>query len=79
MWLQVINEVKVTHQGEGYIKVKVKISTSLQIYVAVTLSIYGLILFQLGEQWFSFREIPSYGSGSTEIFAFNNLKKNGFP
>ena len=24
MWLQVINKVKVTHQGEGYIKVKVK-------------------------------------------------------
>ena len=31
MWLQVINKVKVTHQGEGHIKVKVKISTSLQI------------------------------------------------
>ena len=29
MWLQVINKVKVTHQGEGYIKVKVKISSSL--------------------------------------------------
>ena len=29
MWLQVINRVKVTHQGEGHIKVKVKISTSL--------------------------------------------------
>ena len=27
IWLQVINEVKVTHQGEGHIKVKVKIST----------------------------------------------------
>ena len=24
MWLQVINKVKVTHQGEGHIKVKVK-------------------------------------------------------
>ena len=31
MWLQVINNVKVTHQGKGYIKVKVKTSTSLQI------------------------------------------------
>ena len=31
IWLQVINEVKVTNQGEGHIKVKVKISTSLQI------------------------------------------------
>ena len=31
MWLQVINKVKVTHQGEGHIKVKVKISSSLQI------------------------------------------------
>ena len=29
MWLQVINKVKVTHQGEGYIKVKVKISSTL--------------------------------------------------
>ena len=29
MWLQVINKVKVTHQGEGHIKVKVKISYSL--------------------------------------------------
>ena len=31
IWLQVINEVKVTHQGEGHIKVKVKISTSFPI------------------------------------------------
>ena len=29
MWLQVINKVKVTHQGKGHIKVKVKISSSL--------------------------------------------------
>ena len=29
MWLQVINKVKVTHQGEGHIKVKLKISSSL--------------------------------------------------
>ena len=28
MWLQVINKVKVTHQGEGHIKVKVKISSN---------------------------------------------------
>ena len=28
MWLQVFNKVKVTHQGEGHIKVKVKISSS---------------------------------------------------
>ena len=31
MWLQVMNKAKFTHQGEGHIKVKVKISTSLQI------------------------------------------------
>ena len=31
MWLQVINKVKVTHQGEGHIKVKEKISKSLLI------------------------------------------------
>ena len=29
MWLQVINKTKVTHQGEGHIKVKVKISSPL--------------------------------------------------
>ena len=29
MWLQVINKVKVTHQGEGHIKVKLKISSPL--------------------------------------------------
>ena len=28
---QVINKIKFMHQGEGHIKVKVKISTSLQI------------------------------------------------
>ena len=37
MWLQVINEVKVTHQGEGHIKVKVKISTSFPILCQVLL------------------------------------------
>ena len=31
IWLQVINEVKVTHQGEDHIKVKVKISIFFQI------------------------------------------------
>ena len=31
VWLQVINKVKFILQGEGHIKVKVKISTSLQI------------------------------------------------
>ena len=29
MWLQVINKGKVTHQGEGHIKVKVKIFSSI--------------------------------------------------
>ena len=29
MWPKVINKVKFTHQGEGHIKVKVKISSSL--------------------------------------------------
>ena len=37
IWLQVINEVKVTHQGEGHIKVKVKISTSFLILCQVLL------------------------------------------
>ena len=31
MWPQVMNNVKFIHQGEGHIKVKVKLSTSLQI------------------------------------------------
>ena len=33
MWLQVINNVKAKHQDEGHIKVKVKISSSLQILI----------------------------------------------
>ena len=33
MWLQVINKVKVTYQGEGHIKVKVKYLLSFQLYV----------------------------------------------
>ena len=31
IWLQIINKVKVTHQGEGHIKVKVKISSFFPI------------------------------------------------
>ena len=31
MWLQLMNKVKFTHQSEGYVKVEVKLSTSLQI------------------------------------------------
>ena len=31
IWLQVINEVKVTNQGEGHIKVKAKVPTSFPI------------------------------------------------
>ena len=34
MWLQVINKVKVTHQGEGCIKVKVKYLHPFKFYVA---------------------------------------------
>ena len=33
MWLQVINKVKVTHQGEGHIKVKVKYLHPFKFYV----------------------------------------------
>ena len=36
-WLQVINEVKVTNQVEGHIKVKVKISTSFPILCQILL------------------------------------------
>ena len=39
MWLQVINKVKVTHQDEGHIKVKVKISSSLPILFKILLII----------------------------------------
>ena len=31
IWLQVVNNIKVTHQGDGHFKVKVKISTSISI------------------------------------------------
>ena len=37
IWLQVINEVKVINQGEGDIKVKVKISTSFRILCQILL------------------------------------------
>ena len=37
MWLQVINKVKVTHQGKGHIKVKVKYLHPFKFYVAHTL------------------------------------------
>ena len=33
MWLQVTNKVKVTHQGEGHIKVKVRNLFPFQLYV----------------------------------------------
>ena len=34
MWLYVINKVKVTHQGEGHIKVKVKYLHPFKFYEA---------------------------------------------
>ena len=37
IWLQVINKVKVTHQGEGHIKVKVKYLHPFIFYAAHTL------------------------------------------
>ena len=37
MWPKVINKVKVTHQGEGYTKVKVKISSFLPTFCRVLL------------------------------------------
>ena len=37
MWPKVINKVKVTHQGEGHIKVKVKYLHPFKYYVAHTL------------------------------------------
>ena len=43
MWLQVINKVKVTHQGEDHIKDKVKISSSLPTLCKILL-ILTLIL-----------------------------------
>ena len=41
MWLQVINKVKVTHQGEGHIKVKVKYLYPFKFYVAHTFCMSG--------------------------------------
>ena len=40
MWLQVINKVNVTHQGEGHIKVKVKISSSLPTLCKILLILH---------------------------------------
>ena len=40
MWLQVINKVNVTHQGEGHIKVKVKISSSLPTLCKILLLLH---------------------------------------
>ena len=37
VWPQVINKYKVTYQGEGHIKVKVKISTSFPILCQILL------------------------------------------
>ena len=37
MWPKVINKVKVTHQGEGHFKVKVKISSSLPTFCKILL------------------------------------------
>ena len=37
MWPKVINKVKVTHQGEGHIKVKVKYLHPFKFYIAHTL------------------------------------------
>ena len=37
IWLQVINKVKVTHQGEGHIKVKVKYVQYFKFYADRTL------------------------------------------
>ena len=37
IWLQVINKVKVIHQGEGHIKIKVKYLHPFKSYVAHTL------------------------------------------
>ena len=39
MWLQVINVIKVTHQGEYHIKVKVRMST-FQFYVIYFVNVF---------------------------------------
>ena len=38
--VKVIHKVKATHQGEGHIKVKVKISTSFQFYVIYDVHVF---------------------------------------
>ena len=48
MWLQVINKVKVTHQGESHIKVKVKYLHPFKFYVApYSLQVGGLHLTEM--------------------------------
>ena len=41
MWLQISNKVKVTHQGEGHMMVKVKYRHLFQFYVAHTVKQAG--------------------------------------
>ena len=45
MWPKVINKVKVTHHGEGHIKVKVKISSSLPMLCKILLFWTRTLLF----------------------------------
>ena len=45
MWLQFINKVKVTHQSEGHIKIKVKYLRPFQLYVGHTVKQVGGLHF----------------------------------
>ena len=65
MWLQVINKVKLTHQGEGHIKVKVKYLHSFKFYVARTLC--------------KRMEITHKNSNGTEIFCAQHMLKTSYP
>ena len=62
MWLQVINKVKVTHQGEGHIKVKVKYLHPFKFYVAhalckrvVCIRLKCYLLFLQLDRWYRTR------------------------
>ena len=68
IWLQVINKVKVTHQGEGHMKVKTKYLHHFKFYVACTLC-KRVVCIQLNAFLYVFMS-PTHG---TWLFVDFNL------
>ena len=72
MWLQVINKVKVTHQGEGHIKVKVKYLHPFKFYVAHTLC-KRVVCIRLKYYLFFYKFIMTYVAHLSLDFVANHL------